>query len=56
MAGEGPRADQTCVEIAGEPPLGLEGLEILDVSNPASPVEVGNYNTEGYAMGVAVAR
>ncbi len=27
---------------------------MIDVSNPASPREVGFYDTPGYAMGVAV--
>jgi hypothetical protein len=31
------------------------GLEILDVSNPAGPVRLGDYGTCGYAQGVAVA-
>ena len=31
------------------------GLQIIDVSNPASPVRLGGYDTSGYAWGVAVA-
>jgi hypothetical protein len=34
--------------------LGYGGLAILDVSNPASPVQVGGYDTSGDAEGVAV--
>lgn len=30
------------------------GLSILDISNPAAPVEVGVYHTPGWAFGVAV--
>ena len=32
-----------------------EGLHVIDVSNPASPVRVGGYDTSGDALGVAVA-
>jgi hypothetical protein len=34
---------------------GIAGLRIVDVSDPAAPVEVGAYDTPGYAEGVAVA-
>ena len=34
--------------------LGQGGLAILDVSNPASPVRLGGYDTSGTAYGVAV--
>jgi hypothetical protein len=30
------------------------GLQVIDVSNPASPQRVGGYDTSGYARGVAV--
>jgi len=30
------------------------GLRVIDISNPSNPVEVGYYDTPGYAMGVAV--
>src|ERR1035437_8707253 len=30
------------------------GLAVLDVSNPASPVRLGGYDTSGFANGVAV--
>jgi len=30
------------------------GLQIIDISNPASPSIVGTYNTPGYAYGVAI--
>ena len=33
---------------------GESGLRIINVSNPAAPVEVGYYDTAGYAEGVAV--
>ncbi len=33
---------------------GSGGLEIIDVSNPASPVRLGGYDTSGDAQGVAV--
>ena len=33
----------------------LAGLRIIDISNPSNPFEVGNYDTPGYAHGVAVA-
>ena len=33
----------------------LSGLQIIDISNPASPTLAGVYNTPGYAVGVAVA-
>jgi hypothetical protein len=33
---------------------GGEGLQVMDVSNPASPIEVGFYNTAGFARGVYV--
>jgi hypothetical protein len=31
------------------------GLQIIDVSNPASPVRLGGYDSSGFAWGVAVA-
>ena len=31
------------------------GLRVIDVSNPAAPVEIGFYDTPGSASGVAVA-
>ncbi len=33
---------------------GDAGLQIIDVSNPASPVRLGGYDTSGTAYGVAV--
>ncbi|MBK9137540.1 MAG: hypothetical protein IPM17_02055 [Verrucomicrobia bacterium] len=33
---------------------GWEGLQVIDVSDPAHPVRVGGYNTPGRAQGVAV--
>ena len=30
------------------------GLQIIDISNPASPSRVGSYDTPGYACGVAI--
>ena len=30
------------------------GLRIINVANPAAPVQVGSYATPGYAIGVAV--
>jgi len=33
---------------------GAAGLQVIDVSNPASPQRVGGYNTSGFALGVAV--
>jgi len=30
------------------------GLRVVDVSNPASPTEIGFYDTPGWARGVAV--
>jgi hypothetical protein len=30
------------------------GLQIIDVSNPTSPVRLGGYDTSGYAQGVSV--
>jgi hypothetical protein len=30
------------------------GLQVVDVSNPAAPARVGQYNSGGYAEGVAV--
>ena len=32
---------------------GLSGLQIVDVSNPENPEEVGYYNTPGYALAVS---
>jgi len=34
--------------------VGGLGLQVIDVTNPASPVIVGGVNTRGYAQGVAV--
>jgi hypothetical protein len=34
---------------------GSSGLRVIDVSDPAAPVEVGFYDTPGEAWGVAVA-
>ena len=34
---------------------GTAGLQVIDVSNPASPVRLGSYPTRGTARGVAVA-
>ena len=34
---------------------GKSGLRVINVANPAAPVEVGSYDTPGYADGVAVA-
>ena len=31
------------------------GLRVINVANPANPVEVGFYDTPGYAEGVAIA-
>lgn len=33
---------------------GSQGLQIIDISDPANPSVVGNYNTDGNAMGVWV--
>jgi hypothetical protein len=33
---------------------GPNGLRIVDVSNPAVPIEVGSYDTPGYARDVTV--
>ena len=33
---------------------GGSGLQIIDVTNPASPVFKGSYNTPGSACGVAI--
>src|SRR5258705_268133 len=40
----------------GDPSIadGTSGLQIVNVSNPASPVLVGTYNTPGYAWSVVV--
>jgi hypothetical protein len=34
--------------------LVANGLQVLDVSNPANPQRVGGYDTSGLALGVAV--
>ncbi|MHC4478490.1 MAG: hypothetical protein ACYTEL_22870 [Planctomycetota bacterium] len=34
---------------------GLSGLQILDISDPAAPVRLGSFPTQGYAASVAVA-
>ena len=34
--------------------LGFGGLSVIDESNPAHCVQVGSYDTSGYALGVAV--
>ena len=34
---------------------GMAGLRIVDVSNPSAPVEIGVYDTPGYAEDIAVA-
>ncbi len=33
---------------------GASGLQVIDITNPASPQIVGSVDTPGYAMGVAV--
>ncbi len=33
---------------------GASGLRIIDVSNPAAPVELGALDTPGFAMGIEV--
>ena len=51
------RGEALDVKVAGNRAylaLGYGGLVILDVSNPASPVWLGGYDTGGYALGVAV--
>ena len=35
--------------------VGSTGLRIIDVSNPAAPVQLGAFNTPDWALGVAVA-
>ncbi|NIV33635.1 MAG: hypothetical protein GWN58_30570, partial [Anaerolineae bacterium] len=45
------------VAVAGEYAYlaeGMEGLRIIDISDPAAPTEAGYYETPGIAMGVAV--
>jgi hypothetical protein len=34
---------------------GIDGLRIINITSPASPTEVGFFDTPGYAWGVAVA-
>jgi hypothetical protein len=33
-----------------------EGLVILDISNPANPIKIGNYDTDGNAMKITLSR
>ena len=52
-----PRGRANDVKVVGNyayAALGAGGLAVFDVSNPTNSVQVGGYNTSGYAAGVAV--
>lgn len=33
----------------------VDGLQVIDISDPANPALLGSFNTSGFALGIAVA-